>query len=304
MCSLKNIFSTLIVVAICISCTKEEKPLPTTIHEKTDHYSDFLFCKYTPVVMNRIFVLDFNDDAQNVRNLKFGFYKKDKSEEEPIISSIDGIIFYKNGEKCNDATFLVSPKEKTIKLGVEFTDKAKYGTHRIFLKIIDNGGLDRIDDNDLSENSKPLLIEFRLDNNNSWNPLALGLSIFLFIVVGLFFIWLIVIKPLVYPSFKVGSVIIQDPYYSNKKLHGSYKLVFTNNVKEQSILSRIFKGKILYEINPVWTSDWIFLPRSPKAIRPLPNHEYSINPYSPNLKQGVYLVTNNKTGEKIELKIN
>ena len=302
--NLKDIFLAFIVVITCASCSKDEKPLPTTIYDKTDHYSDFLFCKYTPVVMNKTLAFDFNEDAHGVRDLKFGFSKKDNKGQEQVITTNEGIRFYKNGVKSNDATFLVSPTEKVVKLGVEFTDKAKFGSHRLFLKVLDNGGLDRIDDNDLSVDTSPLLIEFHLNNNDCWNPLALGLLIFSMIIITLLIIWLIILKPLIYPSFKVGSVVIQDPYYSNRKLNGCCKLIFTSNIKKQSKLSRIFKGKILYEINPVWTSDWVFLPKSPKAIKPLSNRDYSISPFSFSLRQGEYIVTNNKSGDKMALKVN
>ncbi|NDV58123.1 hypothetical protein [Bacteroides sp. 519] len=292
----------LLLVFLLFSCNSE-KTDNSTLWGETTYYSNFLFYKYDPVIMEKTLRLEFNNNARSVTGVKLGIFEKDdKDKLQPVKQ---GIRLYKNGEPCSGNEFTVSGNEEEARIGIEFLSDAREGIHKWYFKVIDDGGLDRINDSEISAEPKPVLLELRAKKADIWNPLALTFTWLLIILVAILLLWMLVLRNLVYPRFKVGAFTVTDPYYSMRRLRGCYKLVCTSKPVKQSALSKLFKGTVIYEVNPFWTKDWVIIPRDSSSIKPIGTPEYTFEPYTVSLRKATeYKVTNNKTGEKLILIIN
>ena len=122
MLKIKSYIYWIIIVFMSVSCENE---LDTSIlWGKTDYYTDFLFFKYEPVRMTKTICFDANRDSEGrVRNVKFGLYKM--SNDSTYVPVKDDILLYKNENLCSDNILEVTPQDKEIRLGIEFTPTAK-----------------------------------------------------------------------------------------------------------------------------------------------------------------------------------
>ena len=194
---------------------------------------------------------------------------------------------YKNGNLCEDNILLVTPEDKNVLLGIEFTPEAEEGMHKWFLKVLDNGGFDRINDYSMEENSLPLLLEWNAEKNDIVNPLKLGLNIGGLVLLGVLICWLFILKPILYPTFKIGNIqFTNGTYFSTKRIYGARKLVITNSLKKQSSINKLFTGRIVYEQNEFWPNEWEIHPKG-KGGRFVSNRKYSITPFTTSLNKQI-----------------
>ena len=99
--------------------------------------------------------------------------------------------------------------------------------------------------------------------------------------------------------------MITDPYYSNIRIKGARKMIFSNKQLEQSTLNKIFTGKIICNVNPCWSQPLILEPAKMRNVRVVRTKTYVFNPYSSHLKPHTdYVVENTETNEKIKMTIN
>lgn len=297
-----------IYILICLilwsmtSC-KEEKSPNATFWGETGYYKNFLFYKYKPEVMEQTLIFDFNEDAKSVQEVKFGLYKK--SADRKFTSTEGEIVLYKNGDKCINNVFTVSGTEREVTLGIEFLAETPQGVHKWYLRTLDNGGLSRINDCDIESDAYPLAMEIYSQKEDNLNPLLLGIIWFLIVSILIILVWILILKRIFYPVFKIGPIVINGTYYSMRKIKGYRKVICTNRAKKQSFINQLFIGKILYEVNPFWSSEWVIIPRDKTSIKPIGAKNYTIDPYTVCIKKGVeYTITNNISLEKIKLILN
>jgi len=271
------------IAGILVSCNEKEEDT-SMLWGKTDYYTDFLFNDYEPVKMSKTICFETNEDANGrVGNVKFGLYKKE--EDNSFAPVKDEIRLYKNGILCENNTLLVTPQDKEIQLGIEFTPEAQEGVHKWFLKVLDNGGFDRINEYATEEESLPLLLEWRAEKNDIINPLKLGVNISLFILLSLILVWFLVMKPILYPTFKIGNIqFTNGTYFSTKRIYGARKLVVTNSSKRQSAINKLLTGQIIYERNEFWPDEWEIHPKG-KGGRLNTNRKYTITPFTTSLNK-------------------
>lgn len=123
-------------------------------------------------------------------------------------------------------------------------------------------------------------------------------------LLALLLLWPTLVRRMVYDYFKVGSMRITEPYYSQRRIKGARQVVFTNKTVKQGWISQFFKGKIIYETNSVWTAPVVFEATSSGEVKMQSNDKYSINPYDYKLKkQEEYTLLNEDTKDKIKLTI-
>lgn len=272
----------LLVTCIFVSCEKEIDN--SMLWGKTDYYTDFLFYNYEPVKMTRTLCFEMNEDANGrVGNVKFGIFRM--SNDSSYVPVNEEIVLYKNGEICINNELLVTPLDKEIQLGIEFTPKATEGMHKWFLKVLDNGGFDRINEYSTEDDGMPILLEWSAEKEDVSNPLALGLGWFFTLLLMILIVWLFVIKPILYPTFKIGNIqIISGSYFSTKRINKARKLVVTSSHNKQSPLNEFFTGKIVYERNEIWIDEWELLPKG-KGARLVGNRKYTVNPFAVSLEK-------------------
>ncbi len=83
-----------------------------------------------------------------------------------------------------------------------------------------------------------------------------------------------------------GRIVISSPYSKAIKINGARQLVLTDKAKQQSKWNKIFAGKILYEVNPVWNNEIVFTPKGKRTVRIRTGVNYSITPFTNELVRG------------------
>jgi len=247
--SLFKLFLMILLSAVLIGgCKKEESGAYKW--GEASYYKKFLWSKSDPVVMKHTLEFEFNEYAnEDVKSVKFGLYEKNDAGEFVPVS--DGIILYKNGEVCDGTTFFVTPEDKAVELGIEFTPEAENGCHVWYLKVLDAGGLDCIDDQRITEEDQtPLLLEWEANYDKQANPLKVGCIIALITIVTALAVWILVLRFMLFPRFRVRRLIVDDKHIPVK---GFIKVVFTAKNKKQSAIAALFTGKIKYVMDDFWS---------------------------------------------------
>ena len=299
MSKIKLFLCAIVIACALVSCNKKSDTF--MLWGVTECYSDFLFCDYEPVKMTRTLCFEVNDEMAGKNwKTKFGLFKKnDNGSYVPVRKEV---LLYKNGNLCPNNVFEVTPEDHKIELGVEFTPTAEEGVHKWYLKVLDNGGFDRINEYSTAENTLPLLLEWKAEKKNVMNPLSKGLIIFFMILIAALVLWFIILKNIFYPTFKMGNIqILGDTYFSNKRINKARMLVATSSNKKQSALNRIFTGKIVYERNEMWNDEWELYPKGKKA-RIVVKGKYMLSPMAMTLdKQVDYQMEHLNTGNKVKI---
>jgi hypothetical protein len=176
-----------------------------------------------------------------------------------------------NGDKCVGNIIDVKPGTDQLKVGIVFNPKAENKVHHWFFRAVDDAGLERINDMDAdtfnADNAS--LMDVEVERHKIMNPLAEALLLTTILLVAALLVWLFVLKPIVFPTFRVGKILLSDPvpYNSLLRIRNYRKLILTSKSQKQKTLNKFFTGKILYEVNEIWTSDVVVEPKDKVSVR-------------------------------------
>ena len=295
------ILSLLGVAAMLCACTEKEDSVagtPIAQWGKSKYYKDFLWKKWKPDTLKQTLVFEFNDDAVNYmeKPLQLALYKKSESGKMIRIKDNEMRIFV-DGKAAENNVISVTPKkgedETAVDVGIVFAPEADNKIHHWYFKPTDAAGLERINDLNPEEfgDEASSLMDIQVEKAKVANPLATGTSILGFILLAALVLWLAVLQFMFYPRFKVKSAVLTDPapYQSRKGIKGARLLVLTSKPRTQGVLNRWFTGRVVYDVNGIWTSDIMITPRDGKSVRVdqargylidgrrlMLNHEYTI----------------------------
>jgi len=296
----------LCLILLGMSCSTATDNPNRIIWGDTDYYHDFLLKKYKPIIMTQRIEFEFNEDAKRLLNEEIELQVVEKDNQDKFVEAA-GIIVYKNGTVCKDNILKIKPDEKQVDLGVEFTKEAAEGNHTLFLRVKNPGGLDRIDDTQLSGTGEIILgHEWVVIKNDVYNPLARWMF-WILVSLLIILIFVIIITRINNPTFKIRKLQIiyigsdgqPRPPLKSVPLKGAYILICSNRKQKQSIFGRLFKGKALYIHDGFWDKELVLRPVSfsKNKIR------IERNPYDHSLltiNKGEKVTINNKQ-EKVEL---
>lgn len=259
-------------------------------------YDSFLFWgESTPDTLSIDLMSVFNDEA-----------KKDNSIVEIHITDSeeknDYKLFY-NKEQVRDGAIMLKADNKTTSiLSIVYNEDAKQGKRYLLVKPIAKNNLDKINDQPVEQYQLTLRSMYVVN----WNPLKTILTWLGIIIITALLLWFLFIKHFIYPNIGVRTIQINDPYFARVKIKGKRRVVFTNKKMEQSILSRIFTGEILYKVHDVWSSPLTFeAGAKKKTLRVVRTKDYVFTPYSSTLKApNDYVVENTNNNTKIKISIN
>ncbi|MDR2292618.1 MAG: hypothetical protein LBE11_03995 [Prevotellaceae bacterium] len=273
-------FPLLLLLFTLVSCDRAAENPNKVFWGETEYYSNFLFKKYEPVIMKQTLELEFNKYAQKgvSGDIELEAVKKDKNGK--FVRTSD-IIIYKNGEQCADNILKIKPAESSIELGIEFSPNAKEGNHTLYLRVKNSGGLDRIDDVNLSQSDNMILVhEWVIKKDDILNPLAKILLWILIVAVILILVWRIFIRHNVFEPFKARTLFIFYPESPMQKLKikGCLKVICSSKKQSQSVISRFFKGEIIFVKNEFWERDIEIVPRDKKSVRVRPSQGFTVMP--------------------------
>jgi hypothetical protein len=229
-----------------------------------------------------------------------------KLDGSSVIFSLDDgeeckdLTLFFNDEPLSQRTFTIDRNINKAVVSLVFHPDAKEGTRYIKIHAVHSKELDRIND------AEPNAFDFSLKTSYhiNWNPLKLALTWILILLLAALALWFLFLRRALYPSIKVGSITVTDPYFSSIKVKGARKIEFTDHKKNQGMLNRIFTGKIIYQVNEVWKSPFI-LEANKKGLRPKTGGQYVVDPYTARLERmNDYTLIYGQTGVNIKIRIN
>ena len=263
---------------------------------KATWYDSFLFCGASePDTLSIDLKSVFNDEA-----------KKDGSAVELKITDDDKLndfqLFYNNQPVKNGKIVLSSDDNCAAILSIVFNNDAKEGKRYMKLKPTAKQELDNINDQPVEDYELTIRSKYVVN----WNPLKTILMWLGILILAALLLWFLFIKHFIYPCIGVKTIQINDPYFSKVNVKGKRRVVFTNKKMEQSLLSKIFTGEILYKKNDIWTSPLAFeAGAKKKTLRVMRTKDYVFDPYTSMLKApNDYFVENVNDNTKIKISIN
>lgn len=263
-----------VLSAVLVSCNKGNEQ-EVVVWGNTNTYDPFLWKKQVPDTLKRTMCFEFNDDARQYLSnpLRLGVFKKDAAGHLCPVRT-DEMQLYVNGKAAEDNIIRVTPSESEAEVGIVFNPQAENKMHYWYLKPVDGGGLDRINDKD-EYGADEAVMELRLRKRHVMNPLKEGLMWFGIIVLGALILWFVLLKHLFFPTFRVTRLMLTgpEPYMSQLKIKGYRLCVLAAKPQKQSWLNKVFAGEIKYETNPLWTAPVVFEPRDKKSIRVRPDKQ-------------------------------
>ena len=279
---------------------KSERGLETLSEEtyfgKATWYDSFLFWGASePDTLIIDLKAAFNEEAKK-DGAAVGFEIEDKDGAD------DFQLFY-NNKLVENSTFIINSKDKTNSiLSIVFKSNAKEGTRYLSLKPIAKQELDNINDQPVEDYTLTLRSKYVV----TWNPLKTILMWLCILILAALLLWFLIIKHFIYPTIGIKTIQINDPYFSKVSVKGKRRVVFTNKKMEQSLLSRIFTGEILYKKHDIWTSPLAFeAGAKKKTLRVMRTTDYVFDPYTSMLKApNDYVVENTSDNTKIKISIN
>ncbi len=299
----KNTLLCLLVLLFVTACDRnKEQRKPPFAWGKAICYDDFLWEKHTPDTLYRTLTFDFNEDARLFmdRPAVVGVFKRTDADRYEPVTEQEAQLFL-DGIPCPGNQIAISSRMQESRLGIVFNNQAENKMHYWYLKVVDDGGLDRINDLEMGVQSDPdkLLMDFQIEKCKIWNPLAKFLTLVGLLLLALLIVWMCILRPMLYPSFKVGKINMREPapFITTHRLRGCRRLVLTNRKEKQNVLSRIFTRPVKYDVNALWTSPVVFSPYDKKSVKIRTTNEYSIEARTLKINQE-YTLVNNKTKTK------
>ena len=257
----------LLTNVVSIKCTnKKERALflsDSRIKGKVKHYDSFGWVKANTMPFSTTIELDFNQDAQGDDSSYVEFTVVDNNGKK-LSPSV--VAFALNGVPCLDNKIKVTPKDNSMKLSITFPDGTRQGVYQGYLQPT-NYHLDRIGNIELGSASMNFPLAWRVRYIHSMNPLKMGLMWLGILVAATLLLWFVVLKPIFYPCFtkfrkmvlvKENNVVVAQ-FTVNFK--GAKRVVFANKKQQQSIVSKLFTGRIDTIINPIFEDPIIFVPK-------------------------------------------
>ncbi|MBR6309764.1 MAG: hypothetical protein IKR52_00995 [Paludibacteraceae bacterium] len=262
---------------IFISCQKETKIDPD-LHSWGEKvfYKDFLFKHYNPTdsmnMFHKTLRFEFSQNAKDSLPaesvLKLQLVEPlfdDKGLPTDLYDETKKFVLYKNGKECKNNTLQITTKDNRVNISIAFALGSKPEDfedreYRLKLRVLDNGGLDRIGNTSVDSVKDVLLAdEWVLRKDKIYNPLALGLFWVIVSIISFLIIWYLLVHLVIHPSVSFSRVMVMYPDGEERKIktNGAYQLVCTNQKKTCSFFEKFFWGKIVYERNDFWTKDLI-----------------------------------------------
>ncbi|MGO1751597.1 MAG: hypothetical protein ACTHYV_03805 [Psychroflexus sp.] len=266
---MNKVFLSLLLISLLIisSCENKENYIgPSTDFGAAEYYKPFLFSKSDTLRLTKSLKYNFNDYAIE----KESYIKIKLVDTAQKVLSDKNIQFYINGELIKDNQFDLKSTDSengTLKIGLELLPDYPDGYTSGFLSI-SNHSLDMVNNNDLKTSSEKRIFKWEANHKLVMNPLKKRLLWGGIIVIAILLIWFLIFRNMLHPKFKKGKIQILSPYFGGVSFNANTKLiVFTDTHKKQKALNKIFTGKIIYEINSVYTDDIILRPGRGNKIK-------------------------------------
>ncbi|WP_342383040.1 vWA domain-containing protein [Bacteroides ovatus] len=260
---------------------------------KSSYYPAFLFWKEKQQDTLRCNLnQSFNQPAiEYASSVRFKVTSSDKTNDYQVLI---------NEMPCPENEFVFDGKTNNSILSIIFDKNAQQGKRYFLINPVQVKETDRINRTPTEQYQLSVRAGYSID----YNPLAIILLGLAIILISLLILWFAAIKIMMYPRIKLGRITITEPYYKSLKIYGARKVIFTSNPQKQSMLNRLFTGRIVYEANEIWTSRMEMEPCK-KALRPTARGKYLITPFTTRMEKNTeYEIQNIDTNQQIRIIIN
>lgn len=264
-----------------------------------EFYPKFLWCEEKLITLTDTLFLNFNNDAkENQGKAEFRFVDNDGSS-----FSHDDLKVLING--VDSKVISVSAKDSFVVMTFSFHPTSKEGKYQGYLKLV-NHNLEQDGHTILEGNKENNSLKWQIHYNKLMNPLAKLLMWIGIVILSILFIWFILVKPIVYPTFKKfrKNIIIEksQQIVSQCKVDftGARKVVFSNKKIKQSFFNKIFCGKIVTYVNIDFDTPVTFTPTSNRMAANAVGRIYNIIP-NPIQRSGNATITNAHKNIKITI---
>lgn len=247
---------------------------------KVSCYDDFLFVpgKIVPIIQTLEF--SFNEDAKADKNAfaEFAFVNNDGQtiSSEDMIVSIDG-------EKLISNRFRVMPSHEKVNIEISFPFGVKKGKRQGYLRLV-NHNLHRLNSNECIGQTADAF-QWTVYYDKVMNPLAKTLLWLGILVLLALLLWFVVVKPIKYPRFskfrkmvlvKKNGIVVA---HFTCNFEGARCVIFSTSKQQQSMLNKVFLGRIDTIVNPIFEEPITFLPRKKrKALAKGKGYLFNPNP--------------------------
>lgn len=215
---------------------------------KSVRHEGFLFSVATaPDTLSIDLAPTFNDEARRDRASVSMKVSSNITGADP-----DDIAILFNGRELADSCFTLKADSSAAGiLSVVFRPGCEDTKLSLSLAQLSSKNLDRIGETPADEFTH----SFRAECENEMNPLAKGLLWAAAIIIAALIIWFALLKRQFFPPIsKITTIMITKPYVSQRKVRGARLVVFSDKPVRQGFFNRLFTGRIVSEVNPVWTS--------------------------------------------------
>lgn len=162
----------------------------------------------------------------------------------------DNIITFNGDALSKDSIIVIKPNFPSI-IELIIPNNAKDGEFGLSLNEISSKNLDRL--NGKTPSNSQIVLNGKLKTSISILEIIVWC---LFGLIVLFLLaWFLLIRNQKYPKFNKGIITIQNPYFATIRVKSYRKIVLTSKSQTQGFFDRLWKGKILYHVNPIWTKD-------------------------------------------------
>jgi hypothetical protein len=288
----------------------KEKPLSFASIEfgKTEHYESFLWKDGNTPVVNATLVLDFNQVALDENGTVT--FKLQDEHGKTVTPSTHKTKLIINGVEYPSGTYTLTADQLTnnneVDFSLQFEDGAHEG-HKGFISVT-HSNLDRINDTQLTSGKSAVdqkILHWQAEYESVINPLKKWVLITASIIVLLLLLRLTVFKRKLYPVFNGTVRYFESPTQSRSiNFNGHRQVIITNRTPKQGTFDKIWRGKILYINDPLFTAPVEFTPRKRGAIKyKLDVTKYAVTPSDGFIQRGIeYKIKSTDTKQTVTLK--
>ena len=267
---IKSFFILSSCLLVFVSCNKPVENNPNK-HSwgKKQFYSDFLFRKFdvsdTANTYRKTLRFEFNKEAKDsiTDAIKFRLVERNVTynaglPKDTVYSPTNDFSLYKNGKKCVDNLLEVTTQDDSVELMIAFVKNSRQEDHTytLGLQVINNAGLDRIGNVNVSKvNDIVLPDEWVLEKDYVYNPLGLLLFWGTVSIITLLIVSFIVSR-IINPKTRFSKLYIDYHDGAGEKrinMGSGYKLLCTDKNVRFSIFSKFFVGIVKLEVHDFWT---------------------------------------------------
>lgn len=267
------------------------------------YHPAFLWTDAELVPLEKTMVLDFSDDAKVSQKEVFAEFQWVDNDGKPL--NLKEFIIAVDGQQLKNNSVRVTARDTQKKLTISVDPKIKTGKYQGYLKL-KNSNLDRLGNDEVKGSKHPYAFQWTLYYETHMNPLAQTLMWIGIVIVALLMLWFAIVRPTVFPHFasyrktinvtQNGKVVIGG---KNINCTDVWKYVFANQKVKQSLLERIFCGKIVTMVDPVFVDKLTLRPDRKNGRAS--GRGYIVN-RNPILKVGAAQITHAASGLQIDIR--